>query len=72
MSIYYSSRKVIKQAIDIDENEDDDDKRRDSFGRKRIDVIEMFIRNTRGQGTEDLNQFQILETTSRYFLLKHY
>lgn len=51
-----SSRKSIKPVIDIDEIEDD--KRRDLFGRKRVDVIECLLESSSDDNddTNTINQ----------------
>jgi hypothetical protein len=41
LSRTYSLRKPIRPIIDIDE--DDDEERRDSFGRKRVDVVDCLL-----------------------------
>jgi len=46
-------RKSIKPLIDIYEIEDD--KRRDSFGRKRVDVIECLLESSSSDENDDIN-----------------
>ena len=46
-------RKIIKPVIDIDE--DDDDKRRDLSGRKRVDVIECLLETSSDENDDDYN-----------------
>jgi hypothetical protein len=58
----HSSRKPIKPVIDIDENEDD--QRRDLFGRKRVDVIQCLLDSSSDEN-DDTN---IIHQNSRHIL----